>query len=65
MTRVIGDLKKRGKARPKTLKTLSNTVNSVFQKKLSERELSSLLKELENRGIVRRDGEQVTYNFPG
>jgi len=65
LTRVIGDLKKRGKSRPKTLKTLSSTVNSVFQKKLSEHELSSLLRELENRGIVRRDGERVSYTFPG
>ena len=65
LTRVIGDLKKRGKARPKTVKALSSTINSVFQKKLSEHELASLLGELESRGIVRRNGEQIGYTFLG
>ena len=62
---IIGDLKRRGASRPRTAKTLSSTINSIFQKQLPEKELAGLLAELERRGVVTRSGTKVSYALPG
>lgn len=61
---IIGNLKQRGSSKPRTVKTLSSTVSSLFQKALPEDELSSLLKLLEKQGIVTITGTKVGYSFP-
>jgi hypothetical protein len=44
---IVKNLEDRGQSRPRKLKTLSNTINTLFTKKLEESELSALIEELE------------------
>lgn len=61
---VVADLNKRGAARPRTIKTLSSTINAMFQKKLTEREVASLLGKLQAQGIISVSGIKVSYALP-
>ncbi|HEY9500772.1 MAG TPA: PIN domain-containing protein [Pyrinomonadaceae bacterium] len=60
---VVTNLKQRGNSRPRTPKILSSTVNSLFQKSLSESELAGLLKALEQQGHIVVSGNKVTYSL--
>lgn len=64
VTLVLADLQKRGSARPRRLATLTNTIASVFQKKLSEEELSTLVNILQARGYVAVQDMKVSYVLP-
>jgi hypothetical protein len=61
---VLADLRKRGATRPRTVKTLTNTVNALFQKQLTELELASLLDRLQVDGVVSVNGTKVSYELP-
>jgi hypothetical protein len=61
---VLADLRKRGAARPRTVKTLTNTVNALFQKQLTELELASLLDRLQVDGVVSVKGTKISYELP-
>jgi hypothetical protein len=61
---VVADLHKRGSARPRTVKTLASTVNALFQKQLSEHEVSALIEQLKAQGIVTVSGTKVSYELP-
>ncbi|KPL85942.1 PIN domain-containing protein [Herpetosiphon geysericola] len=50
--------------KPRTIKTLSNTINAIFAKKLSEQELASLINQLKTRGIIQVDDTKITYKLP-
>ena len=58
---VIDDLAKRNGAKPRTLKTLRNTVRALFVNQLSEEELDDLIGELTQGGIVKITDGQVHY----
>jgi len=64
LTIVIANLKQRGASKPRTAKTLSSTINSLFQKALPEDELSALLKQMEKQGHINVSGTKVTYSLP-
>jgi septum formation topological specificity factor MinE len=61
---VVADLQKRGSARPRRLATLKNTISAMFQKKLTEEQLSFLAAALEARGYVTVQDNKVTYALP-
>lgn len=61
---IITNLKQRGSSRPRTVKTLSSTINSLFQKALSEDELVSILKLMKKRKFVTIIESKVTYSLP-
>ena len=61
---IVADLKRRGASKPRALKTLSSTINSMFQKKLPEQELQSLLHELREQGLIAVSGTKVSYALP-
>jgi hypothetical protein len=61
---VVDNLHKRGAARPCTIKTLSSTIGAMFQKKLTEQEVASLLGKLQAEGIVSVSGTKVSYALP-
>ena len=61
---VIDNLRRRGNARPRLLKTLRNTIATVFANKLSDSELDALLKELQRRGVVGVVDQKVSYTIP-
>jgi hypothetical protein len=61
---VIADLVKRGASRPRKLLTLRNTINAVFQNKLSEEAVTLFLASLERDGYVVVQDTKVTYALP-
>lgn len=61
---IISDLKRRGASKPRTAKTLASTINSLFQKQLSEQEVTSLLQELQKQGVVTVNDTRVSYMLP-
>jgi hypothetical protein len=61
---VLADLIKRQAARPRTLKTLSSTIQALFRKQLSEDELRALLDELNRRGVVKVSEGRLSYELP-
>lgn len=62
---VVANLKQRGASKPRTVKTLSSTISSLFQKALAEEELAALLKLMEKQGFVIINDTKVTYSLPG
>ena len=62
--RVIADLQKRGTARPRTLSTLTSTICALFQKQITEQEVSSLIERLSRDGVISVSGEKVSYHLP-
>ena len=61
---IIANLQQRGTAKPRTVKTLSGTINAIFQPGLSEAEVSSLIRELQKQGIVTITDTKVSYTLP-
>jgi len=61
---VIADLQKRGSARPRKVNTLRNTINAVFQKLLTEEEISSLIDQLRAQKVIVVSDTKVTYELP-
>ena len=61
---IIADLKRRGAAKPRAVKTLTSTISSMFQKQLPDEELQSLLLELQTKGIISVAGTKVSYELP-
>lgn len=61
---VIADLIKRQGACPQTLKKLSSTIHALFQKRLSNDELQTLLDELSQRGVVKVSDGKLSYHLP-
>jgi hypothetical protein len=61
---IVKNLAGRGQSRPRKTKTLSNTINSLFTKKMDEVELQALINELQKRKyIIIKDGN-VSYRLP-
>jgi hypothetical protein len=61
---IVKNLEGRGQSRPRKLKTLRNTINSLFSTKLEEPELTSLIDELKKRKHIYVTETKVTYTPP-
>jgi hypothetical protein len=61
---VVVDKLQRLGAKPGSLKTLFSTINAIFQKQLAEQEVSLLVKELQEKGMVNIEGTKVSYALP-
>lgn len=61
---VVAGLQRRGAAKPRTVTTLSSTINSLFLKQLSADEIASVVTELQSRGLVTVNGTKVSYSLP-
>jgi septum formation topological specificity factor MinE len=61
---VVADLRKRGAAKPGTLKTLRSTIAALFTKAITAEEIESLLNALRTQGIIMVKGTKVTYKIP-
>lgn len=61
---IIDFLIVRGSAKPRTVQTLSNSINMLFMKKLEESELSELVEELIKQKIVIQGNNKVSYKLP-
>ncbi|TVT49867.1 MAG: HNH endonuclease [Denitromonas halophila] len=60
---VVANLKQRGNSKPRTLKTLTTTVASLYPKGLSKAELASLLQQLQSTGKVTIKENKVVYSL--
>ena len=58
---VMANLALRGSSRPRTVKTLGSTINSLFQKTLTEAEVQNIVGELVKKGIVVVNESKVSY----
>lgn len=61
---VVANLQQRGASKPRTVKTLSSTINSLFQKTLPDEELAALLAGLQGQGVISVVGTKVSYALP-
>ncbi len=61
---IVKNLAGRGQSRPRKVKTLSNTINSLFTENLSDQQLATLVKELEQRGYITMTNGNVSYKLP-
>lgn len=61
---VVANLQQRGASKPRAVKTLSSTINSIFQKQLPVEELAGLLQELQAKGYVTVNDTKVSYALP-
>lgn len=61
---IVKNLAGPGHSRPRKVKTLANTINSLFTKKLEEQELMSLISELQKKGYIAVSEGNVSYQLP-
>jgi hypothetical protein len=61
---VVRNLTGRGSSRPRKMKTLSNTINSLFAEKLADTELVELIEELQKREFITVNQGNVSYKIP-
>ncbi|MGB3133499.1 MAG: hypothetical protein WBB04_02865, partial [Candidatus Macondimonas sp.] len=61
---VIENLQKRPAGRPKNVKTLSNTIAAIFQKRLCDEEVAAIVERLRSQGYVTIAETKVSYALP-
>jgi hypothetical protein len=61
---IIKNLVGRGQSRPRKIKTLANTINSLFTQKLKENELNNLIKGLKEQEYIIIKDSNVSYKLP-
>lgn len=60
---IIDNLKQRGTSKPRKEKTLLSTINSLFQKKLTESELIEIMENLKTKRIISVLSGNITYHL--
>jgi len=61
---IVKNLSGRGQSRPRKLKTLANTINSLFTEKLDEKQLNSLINKLKSLKYIVVNQSNVAYKLP-
>ncbi len=61
---IVKNLGGRGQSRPRKVRTLESTINTLFTKKLDKNELASLIKELQKRKLIVVNQGNVSYKLP-
>ncbi len=61
---IVKNLGGRGQSRPRKVRTLENTINTLFTKKLDKNELASIIKELQKRKLIVVNQGNVSYKLP-
>jgi len=61
---IVKNLGGRGQSRPRKVRTLENTINNLFTRKLDKSELGSLIKELQKRKLIVVNQGNVSYKLP-
>jgi hypothetical protein len=61
---IVKNLSARGHSRPRKVKTLANTISSLFTEKLQEKDLMSLVRELQERNLIEIQEGNVSYCLP-
>lgn len=61
--KIVEFLTARGNAKPRKLKTLSNSINALFSKSLAESELNALIDDLVKRGVVNVSSNKINVSY--
>ena len=61
---ILAKLQQLKASKPRTVATLSSTIASLFQKQLSESEVTALVQELDSKQYLSVAGTKVTYALP-
>jgi hypothetical protein len=61
---IVMSLIARGQARPRKIKTLVNTIRSLFMKTLNDSEITSIIEKMKQRNLIAVENESVSYNPP-
>jgi hypothetical protein len=61
---IVKNLAGRGQSRPRKVKTLANTINSLFTQKLQENELMAIVKTLQQKKFITVNEGNVSYKLP-
>jgi hypothetical protein len=61
---IVKNLGGRGLSRPRKVRTLQNTINTLFTPKLEQTELNALVKELQKRKLIVVNQNNVNYKLP-
>ncbi|WDP93160.1 MAG: hypothetical protein HUN04_04515 [Desulfobacter sp.] len=61
---IVKNLAGRGQSRPRKVKTLINTINSLFTEKLNDKEMMALLQSLRDRKYIVVNDTKVSYQLP-
>ena len=61
---IVKNLGGRGQSRPRKVRTLENTINTLFTRKLEKDELGRLIKELQKRKLIVVNQGNVSYKLP-
>lgn len=61
---IVTNLQTRKASKPARVSTLVSTMNSLFQKQLSETQLLALVQQLKKAGYIQINGEKLTYSLP-
>jgi hypothetical protein len=61
---IVKNLGGRGQSRPRKVKTLQNTINSLFTRKLDQNELNELISEMKKRKLIVVNQNNVSYKLP-
>jgi hypothetical protein len=64
ITLIVKNLIGRGQSRPRKIKTLCNTINSLFTPKMQESELMALVNELQKKKYITVNDDKVSYKLP-
>ena len=60
---IIKNLAGRGQSRPRKVKTLANTINSLFAENINEQDLLSLVKSLQDQKFITVNNGNVSYKL--
>lgn len=60
---IVKNLRQRGHSRPRKVKTLQNTINTLFTKKLDQAELDAITDELRDRNLIVVRQNNVSYRL--
>jgi len=58
---IVTNLRQRGTAKPKTIKKLESTIRSIFQNDITDKELATIMQQLQAKGVLTVEGAKVTY----
>ena len=61
---IVKNLAGRGSSRPRKVKTLANTINSLFTQKLPEKQLMALINTLKQKKYITVNDGNVSYKLP-
>ena len=60
---IVRNLRQRGHSRPRKVRTLQNTINTLFTKKLEQEELDAIIEELKKRNLIVVKQNNVSYRL--